>query len=472
MSEQFSEDPTVERSLRRSLKDAVAYSAMAGFGETYFSAFSVFLKASTAQIALISALPPLLGSLAQLFSAWLGNRTGWRKSIILTGVYLQVFSWLPIIVLPLLFPEHAIALFILCISFYFACAHLVVPQWSSLMGDLVPEHIRGRYFSGRTRLATVTSFISLIAGGLLLNTFDGHGLPLYGFVSSFAIAAIARLLSAAYLRGMHDPPRQAVVIEMPSLSTIWQRIHRSPFARFSLFVALMQFSVAIASPFFTVYMLRDLSFSYFMFMTNTATSVIVQFLNLSMWGKISDQFGNRVILACTGLVIPAMPILWLFSADYVYLIIVQAFSGLVWSGFSLSTSNFIYDLVPSPKRATYVAYHNVLGSTGVFFGALLGGCLGSLLPRQLDIGALHLEWHSVLLGVFVISGLTRLVVALLFIPLLREVREVPPLSVSGLVFRVARVKALAGLSFEVILPSRRHKGVNEVMLSQAKKDAG
>ena len=77
MLKQFSPDPKVEGSLRKSLKDAAAYSSMAGFGETYFSAFAVFLKASTAQIAIIAALPPLLGSLAQLFSAWLGNRTGW-----------------------------------------------------------------------------------------------------------------------------------------------------------------------------------------------------------------------------------------------------------------------------------------------------------------------------------------------------------------------------------------------------------
>ena len=455
MAKHFSRDPAVEHSLRYSLKDAAAYSAMAGFGETYFSAFAVFLRASTAQIAVIAALPPLLGSLAQLFSAWLGNRTGWRKPIILTGVYLQAFSWLPLILLPLLFPRHAIELLIVCISFYFASAHFAAPQWSSLMGDLVPEHIRGRFFGSRTRVATVTSFLSLTAGGLLLNSFDNHGKALYGFITIFSLAAIARLFSTYYLNGMHDPERQATVVNLPSLKSVWRNIHHSPFARFSLFFALMQFCVAIASPFFTLYMLRDLDYSYLMFMINTATSVVVQFLTLNMWGRISDQFGNRIILATTGMIIPALPTLWLFSTEYGYLILVQAFSGLIWAGFSLSAGNFIYDLVPGPKRASYVAYHNVFMSAGVFTGALIGGYLGLVLPRQLDIGTWHLEWHSALLGVFVISSLSRLIIALIFIPMLREVREVPPLSASGLVFRVTRFNALAGLVFDIILPSRR-----------------
>jgi hypothetical protein len=43
---------------------------MMGIGETCLSAFALFLKASTPQVGLLASLPPLLGSLAQLLSAW------------------------------------------------------------------------------------------------------------------------------------------------------------------------------------------------------------------------------------------------------------------------------------------------------------------------------------------------------------------------------------------------------------------
>lgn len=456
-----SHDPVVERSLRHSVRDAAAYSVMTGVGETYFSAYAVFLKASTAQVALLSSLPPLLGSFAQLLSAWWGHRRDLRKPIILAGVYLQAFAWLPLMLLPLIFPDYAVPLLIASVIVYHAGGNLATPQWSSMMGDLVPERSRGRFFALRTRVASVMSFVALVAGGLILHLFDEFGYTLAGYLVVFTIAAIARLISLHHLRKMHDPPRTGALFDLPSPRRLLQRARHSAFVRFSFFYASMQFAVAIASPFFTVYMLRDLHFSYLMFMANTAASVLAQFLTLNMWGRISDRFGNRLILAATGIVIPIFPALWLVSSDPWYLIAIQALGGFVWAGFSLSAGNFIYDLVPSPKRATYVAYHSVLMAVGVFLGAMLGGYLGLVLPDTLQIGGETYHWGSALLGVFLISSLARLAIALLFIPHLREVREVPPMSVSGLIFRVSRVHALAGVIFDMVLPRRRRQGVNE-----------
>ena len=58
-------------------------------------------------------------------------------------------------------------------------------------------------------------------------------------------------------------------------------------------------------------MLRDLKFSYVEFMINSAASVLLQFLTLNRWGRLSDLFGNRLILITTGAIIPIMPTLWL-----------------------------------------------------------------------------------------------------------------------------------------------------------------
>ncbi|MBI3774718.1 MAG: MFS transporter, partial [Gammaproteobacteria bacterium] len=155
MCRTYSKDPKVETSLRHSVRDAVAHSAMSGAGESFFSAFALFLKATNAQIAMLASIPPLLASLAQLVSVWCGRFVQRRRSIILFGAYVQCFLWLPLLALPLLFPEHAVPLFITVIVFYQASSHLIAPQWSSLMGDLVPQRKRGRYFGMRTRHATV-----------------------------------------------------------------------------------------------------------------------------------------------------------------------------------------------------------------------------------------------------------------------------------------------------------------------------
>ena len=76
----FSKDPIVDRALRHSIRDGMAFSVQVGAGETYFSAFALFLRATAPQVALLSTLPPLLGSLAQIFSAWLGSFLGRKRT--------------------------------------------------------------------------------------------------------------------------------------------------------------------------------------------------------------------------------------------------------------------------------------------------------------------------------------------------------------------------------------------------------
>ena len=110
MAYRYSRDPEVERSLRYSVRDGVAWSLMYGAGESYLQAFAIFLKATTAQITLLSALPSLLGSIAQLASAWVAGRAIRRKSLIFAGVSLQSLAWLPIIALAFLPSDYSVAL--------------------------------------------------------------------------------------------------------------------------------------------------------------------------------------------------------------------------------------------------------------------------------------------------------------------------------------------------------------------------
>ncbi len=451
----LSRDPDVERSLKHSLKDATAFATMTGVGETYLSAFALFLKASAPQIGLLASVPPLLASLTQLFSAWLGRVTGQRKRIVLIGASLQACMWLPILVLPILFPAHAVPLLIASVVIYHGGAHLAAPQWSSMMGDIVPERRRGRFFGLRTRVVSLTSFCALMLGGLLLHAMNTAGHTLLGFAMLFLTAAVARVVSVYQLSRMTDPGGHVAALETPFGRDWWHRLRRSNAVRFSLFFALMQFGVAISSPFFTVFMLRDLGFSYLEFTLNSGASIFAQFLTLSQWGRISDVFGNRRVLTVTGLFIPLMPLLWTVSTDVWYLVAVQALSGFSWAGFTLAAGNFIYDLVRPNQRVTYLAVHNVLASVGTFAGAILGGFLAIVLPRELTIAGNHYVWLSSLYGVFVISTLVRAGVVLLLLPKLREVRSVRPISTSEVIFRVTRINALAGMFFDIVGSRRR-----------------
>ncbi|MCC5888075.1 MAG: MFS transporter [Gammaproteobacteria bacterium] len=457
LAQPLAKDPVVDRSLRHSIKDGVYFSAMIGSAESYFAAFAVFLKASAAQIGMLAALPPVLASFSQLLSAWLGRRLGQRRKIIVFGALLQAAALIPLALLPLVFPAHALPLLILCTVVYFIGPNLGAPQWGSLMGDLVPESRRGRFFALRTRYSSLANFGALIAAGLILQLFDSADATRIGFVCLFVAAALLRLASAWHLSRMLDPPGHVAAMDMPWHAGLWRDLHGTGLLKFSLFFAAMQVAVAIASPFFALYMLRDLGFSYMAFMFNTAASVCVQFLTLARWGRLSDLFGNRLILATTGVVIPFLPAFWLLSTNYVYLLGVQMLSGLVWAGFTLSATNSVFDLTPRDKRATLMATHNVLAAGGVFAGAVLGGFLGSWLPHQITLFDASYEWLTPLYGVFLLSCLARLAVVAAFIPRLKELRKVRPMTGSGLIFRVTRLHPVSSAVFETVGRFKRPK---------------
>lgn len=434
----YVKDPQCNQSLSHSVRDGVAYSLMSGAGETYFTAFALFLKATPTQVGLLAALPQLMASVAQLFSAFLGRLTLHRKRIILWGAGIQAFSWIPIICIAILVPEMSIYWFIGGVIIYFFGYNLAIPQWCSLMGDLVPERKRGRFFAVRTRIASVTAFAALVAAGLILHFFERQGMALVGFVSIFAIAVVGRFISIYHLTRMHDPPGHVAALEMPLSKNFWRYFIHSPVARFSLFVACLQFATYIASPFFAVYMLNDLKYSYFEYTLNIAAVILAQSLTLYGWGRIGDAFGNRVILVITGIIIPVLPLLWLISSHFWFILLLQTLGGVFWAGFNLSASNYVYDLVPRDKRVTLLAVHNSLSNLGVFLGALAGGVLAVSLPQTISINALDWHWHwlTPIYGLFLISAVLRLVMVGLFLPGLPEVRKNKSIKLKDLLRRV------------------------------------
>ncbi len=454
MSHRYARDPQVDRSLRYSVRDGVAWSLMFGAGESYLQAFAVFLKATTAQITLLSALPSLLGSVAQLASAWVAGYAIRRKSLIFAGVMLQAFAWLPIIALAVIPVETSVVLLIVAVVVYYIGGQFAAPPWSSLISDLVPERRRGRFFGRRTQLMSIMTFASLTAAGLALEFFEQRALAHWGFAAIFAVALAARLYSLAQLMGMHEPLGRLAPFTLPPLGGLLERMRGSDFTRFALFIGFMNLAVSIASPFFTLYMLRDLKFSYLEFTAANAFYVLMQFAALNLWGRLSDVFGNLRVVQVTSIVFPALPVLWVLFPNFWAILVIQLIGGIAWAGFSLAAGNFLYDVVPQEKRAAYSAVHQTISNTAVFGGALIGGLLATNAPHALQIGGYSIVFTSGLWLALCVSSLVRAAVIAVFLPRLRETRLVRPISPTALAIRVIRANVLAEWLFE-LLPGRR-----------------
>jgi MFS family permease len=308
----------------------------------------------------------------------------------------------------------------------------------SMMGDVVDPSERGRYFSHRTRLIMCTMLVCMVLAGWIINRWENAGHPVAGFGFLFGIACLARLLSLFFMRRHYDAPIQKLRDDSYfSFFDFVRAAPRSNFARFSFTVALMNGTAQIAGPFFPVYMLKDLHWSYLQFTVNMACFLLSQTLFVRWWGALGDRHGNRSILVATCWIMPVLPLFWIFSSDYFVLLLAQVLSGACWSGFNLAASNFIYDAVSQAKRARVFSYYNLLnGLFSVAGGVLVGAPIARHVPAEFTLGLVQITMTSALPAVFLVSAAARALVAWLMLPQFREVRSAEPISTVRILWRL------------------------------------
>lgn len=415
---------------------------MIGFGESFFVPYAVFMKASAFQVGLLSSLPQALGALLQVFSNWLIRGLASRKRLVVSGGALQALMLLPIAFV-FFFGELKIPYLILFACLYFGFGMIVGPAWNSWMGDLVVEDRRGAYFGRRSKITGATTFVSLLLAGWIMQQFGGSGAERQynGFVIIFMIAFACRMGSVRYLLKKFEPPYAVLrEAEFSFLGFLRQAIFRN-YGRFVIYLGLMNFSVFVAAPFFTPYMLNDLKLDYLTFTIINASAVIAKVLTLPIWGRAADRFGARRVLGLTGYLMPIVPIVWLVSSNIYWLIAIQLFSGFIWAGFEIAAFSFIFDSTSPQKRATCVAYYNMINGTAVLSGAMIGSYLLHLNPGW---------FASAYIFVFLISGLFRFLVSFAILPRLREVRQVETIGYSRLFLKVVASMPTEGVLYELI----------------------
>ena len=448
-------DAKVRKSLHYSVLDGSFWAIMAGFGQSFFGAFTVFLNATNLQIGLQGSLPQAIGSASQLFSQKLLRIFKTRKRLVVTMVSLQALMHVPV-ALVFTMGEFRIWYLLLFLSGYWAFGNIASPVWSSWMGDLVPEERRGKYFGMRSKAVSLITFLTLLVAGWLLQSLGGKA-AYTGFFVLFTIAFGARLGSVFFLARQYEPPMAPLPRREESFFEFVAGASRTNYGVFVLFLGLFNFAVLIASPFFMAYMLNDLRFSYWKITILLAVPILTKVLILPVWGKLADRHGARKVMFLTTMLIPIIPFLWIWSSRLSYLIVIEILSGFAWAGFELTSFNFMLDATEPKKRTAYISYANVF--TG--FCILAGALLGSYIARHN-----HLFWSQYHL-VFFISFLARLAIPVLFVSRLREIRKVEEITYRELLVEAITTEPRMGTIYRIVTAPPNK--LTETLQREAKK---
>jgi MFS family permease len=402
----------VKRSLRLATIEAIPGRFSLAVSENFVIPFSLVLTATSVQMGLLSTLPHLVAALSQLATPSVINRMGSRRRVLQLSGVLSAIAFIgasTVLLLPESVQIWALLFFaVLALAFI----HFPNPAWGSWVSALVPAGNRGKYLGTRSIVASGAALVIFVFAGFFLDSIKEQAI--IGFAVLFGLAAIFRLSSATIFGRVYEPALGECRLKSPSFVRFVRDLPRSNLGHFMLYSMALNFGVYIAGPFFTVYQLRDLGFSYTTYMGLAVTSTLATMVGLRLWGAFSDKHGNLRVIRLTSLGVLILPILWLLVNDPLDALWMQLIGGLSWAGLSLCSVNFVYECSTEENRASNIAYYYALNGIALFLGGITGGFLVGHLPPILG---------SSLLTIFVISGVLRFAASFAFLPFVNEVRQ-------------------------------------------------
>jgi MFS family permease len=361
----------LRQSLRASTLDGIFFSAMAGFGDHYFSAFALYLGAGPFQVGMLTTIPMLLGAAFQLVVPAASRRFGAKPWVVGSAVA-QAMALLPMAMLPWAVADGFVWL-LPCVCLYWMFGLGLSPAWNAWMALIIPASIRSRYFGRRNTPCFLSLLVSGLTAGMILHTMKKSGLDAaWGFLVIFLMAACFRLVSAWSMGLQMDPPRdvQAKEVRLPALR---ERLAGGPHTRLILLLVAMTSCVHLTAAYFTPYMLKVLELSYAEFTLLISAVLVGRAVSSPYWGEIARSYGNRRALQVAVFLVVPLSGLWTVSQNFYFLLAVQLFGGFAWAGVDLANTLNLFDCTDERNRADVVSLFNFLNGAAVVAGATIGG---------------------------------------------------------------------------------------------------
>ncbi len=449
----------VQKGLDTVLQEGMTTEAMTTLtGGTFLVAFALLLGANNFQIGLLASLPTFT-NIFQLISVWLIRRYNNRRAV---SVICSVLARIPLIIigiLPFAFSgDTPVNLLLFFLFFFYLFGSIAGPSWNAWMKDLVPGEMLGVYFSKRGRYAQILNVVMSIVLAVVVDyirkNFPDYELTTYAVM--FMLAGLVGLAGAWLLATVPEP--MSFLGKENILKMFVKPLRDLNFRRLLVFNSAWLFAVNMATPFFTVFMLKTLGLTLMYIIPLTILSQLSSILTIGSWGVFADRYSNKTIIAICAPLYLCCVIAWCFVGIYsslisnlVLLAIIHMLSGASNAGINLALTNIGLKLAPAKEAIVYLSVKNIITSVFSSLAPLIGGYLADYYTlRQLRVIAewtgptLQKSFRLLLLHEWNFLFLIGAVLTVVAIQLLHRVREAGEVNKS-IVKRIMRTSLRSNL---------------------------
>ena len=390
--------------------------------------FALYLEMSDLVIGLLGSIPFLV-TVFQFPASYFVSRNGHRKQVTYWGAAIARLIWIPILMTALMpFLSNVAKCLVILVLFFLShtCNSISYVSWLSWTSDLVPDVFRGRFFGTRNMFCGLGGMVAMLFFGNILDFLKSHsplGLPV-GFSITFMSAVFFGILSLYFMKQVPDLPAARPAIRSSLRSLVYLPFSNRNFRNFLIFTFFWSFSVYFASPFFTLYFLRDLKFSYGFVAVLGIISGCADLVGMQLWGLISDKVRNKAVIQIGGWVAIFLPIAWAgVSPDNVVIpVFLHLFGSGFWAGINLCMNNLLLRISPQENKAFFLSSYGIVGGIGAAIAPVAAGlALKPLLNLDFQFFGRQIVPLQI---VFLTSTLLRLLSFQLF-KYIHEPEEVP-----------------------------------------------
>jgi MFS family permease len=382
----------INSGLKSTIREGLATQAMVTFSSGIFLvAFAIQLGASNFTIGLLAAIPPL-SQLVQIPSIYLVEKYRRRRPICFSVTIVNRLFLLLIALIPFLFRgKMALAVLVWALVMHAAIGSISLCSWNSWMRDLVPRGILGTFFARRLSYQTALGVILSLAAGVFIDYWGSlhYSEPVYAYSILFGLAWLFGLLGSYFISTIPEPKMISEVSGRPLSTLIFQPLKDVNFRHLIHFLFSWNFAVNLAAPFFTVYMLKRLELNMTNVIGLTVLSQVMNVISLRVWGRFSDRFSNKSVLAVSGPIFMVSILAWTFttfpekhSLTMPLLIAIHIIMGITVAGVTLASGNISLKLAPKGKATAYLAAASMVNSVAAGIAPIVGGRFVDFFSRR------------------------------------------------------------------------------------------
>jgi len=253
----------------------------------------------------------------------------------------------------------------------------------SWISDLVEPPLRGRFFSRRVMIGSLTNMVVLLAGGWFLDRFYAPPADrLTGLAVVIGFGALMGWSGWLLLWRTPEPamslPRRRTGL-LRSVALPWARPRFRPLIVAGASNAL---ATGVCGGFFNLYMLQHLGMRFAWVAAVNIVGELVAIAGAPVYGAWADRAGARRVLTVAILVKGVFPALWILVAPETWpLAFVVVLARTFNSAGQISWLRLSLNLSPARNQAAFLAMHQALMGAGHAVGALSGGLLAEWMKQ-------------------------------------------------------------------------------------------